>query len=253
MRYLMFVCGDGEATPDKTATMREAVPTWIEQARDVRLGGHALADPATAATVRVRDGKTLVTDGPFVETKEQVGGFDVIDCADLDEAIEIAAKHPVSWFHTIEVRPFADAWPFAEGPGPWADPVPLDRSVPLGQRRYALLVCSDGIPGTDAEEESIVSECLAWRQAREDTGAQVFGHPLKHADTATTVRVRDGRTLVTDGPFVDTKEFIAGIDVVDCTSREEAIQFAAAHPLARFHMVEVRPFADDPLGDEPPS
>ena len=107
MRYLMFVCGDGESTPESVATMREAVPAWAEQTRGVRLGGHALADPATAATVRVRDGVTVVTDGPFVETKEQVGGFDVLDCADLDEAIEIAAKHPVSWFHTIEVRPTA--------------------------------------------------------------------------------------------------------------------------------------------------
>ena len=253
MRYLMFVCGDGESTPESVATMREAVPAWAEQTRGVRLGGHALADPATAATVRVRDGETVVTDGPFVETKEQVGGFDVLDCADLDEAIEIAAKHPVSWFHTIEVRPFAGAWPSTEVPEPWTEPVPLDRPVPLGQRRYALLICSDGIPGTDAEEQSIVSDGLAWRQAREESGAEVFGHPLMHPDTATTVRVRDGRTLVSDGPFVDTKEFIGGIDVLDCASREEAIRFAAAHPLARFHMVEVRPFAEDPIGDERPS
>jgi hypothetical protein len=250
VRYLMFVCSDGESTPEKVATMREAVPAWVEQTRGERLGGHALADPATAATVRVRDGETVVTDGPFVETKEHVGGFDVLDCADLDEAIEIAAKHPVSWFHTIEVRPFAGAWPPAEVPEPWTDPVPLDRPVPLGQRRYALLICSDGIPGTDAEEQSIASDGLAWRQAREQSGAQVFGHPLMHPETATTVRVRDGRTLVSDGPFVDTKEFIGGIDVLDCASREEAIQFAAAHPLARFHMVEVRPFAEDPIGDE---
>ena len=62
--------------------------------------------PETAATVRVRDGETLVTDGPFAETKEFVAGFDVLECADLDEAIEVAAKHPSSWFQAIEIRPF---------------------------------------------------------------------------------------------------------------------------------------------------
>ena len=52
-----------------------------------------------------------MSDGPFAETKEFVAGFDVLECADLDEAIEVAAMHPVSWFHTIEIRPF---WPGLE-------------------------------------------------------------------------------------------------------------------------------------------
>src|SRR6516162_2773099 len=171
----MFVCTDGETTPENGATMREAVPAWVEQTHDVRLGGHALADPATAATVRVRDGETIVTDGPFAETKEQVGGFDVLECADLDEAIEVAAKHPVSWFHMIEVRPFAGAGLSTEPSQPWTDPVPLDRPVPSGHHRYALLTRSDGIPMTETEEESIVGEGLAWTQAREASGALVFG------------------------------------------------------------------------------
>jgi hypothetical protein len=48
----------------------------------------------------------LITDGPFAETKEQIGGFDILDCADLDEALEVASKHPVATFGTVEVRPF---------------------------------------------------------------------------------------------------------------------------------------------------
>ena len=71
---------------------------------------------------------------------------------------------------------------------------------------------------------------------------QVFGHPLQHKETATTVRVRDGETLLSDGPFIETKEFIGGIDVINCAGREQAIEIAAAHPLARHHMIEVRPF-----------
>jgi hypothetical protein len=67
-----------------------------------------LRPDSDATTVRVRDAELLVSDGPFVETRELVGGFDVIDCADLDEAIEIASKHPVAKFGTVEIRPI---WP----------------------------------------------------------------------------------------------------------------------------------------------
>jgi hypothetical protein len=74
------------------------------QARNDRLIGDQLAPPRRARSVRVRDGKALVTDGPFAETEEAVGGFDVIECGGLDEAVEIAAAHPVAAFGTIEVR-----------------------------------------------------------------------------------------------------------------------------------------------------
>jgi len=68
-------------------------------------GRDQLAPPRRARTVRVRDGKALVTDGPFAETKEAVGGFDLIECGSFEEAVEIAASHPVAEFGTIEVRP----------------------------------------------------------------------------------------------------------------------------------------------------
>ena len=63
------------------------------------------AGPAAPCTVRVRGGKKLVTDGPFAETKEAVGGFDLIECGSLEEAVEIAASHPLAEAGTIEVRP----------------------------------------------------------------------------------------------------------------------------------------------------
>jgi hypothetical protein len=65
-----------------------------------------LALPGTARTVRVRDDQVIVTDGPFAETKEQLAGFDVLDCADLDEAIQAAARHPMARGGLLEVRPF---------------------------------------------------------------------------------------------------------------------------------------------------
>jgi hypothetical protein len=109
MNYLLLICSDGVPTTDKGATMRRELPAWVQDTgeRGVRVYGEQLAGPDVAKTVRVRDGETLVSDGPFLETKEFVAGFDILDCADLDEAIDIAARHPVSWFHMIEVRPFA--------------------------------------------------------------------------------------------------------------------------------------------------
>lgn len=86
-----------EASPD----------SWVEEmdGRGVRLHGARLRPVSAATTVRVRGDEVLLSDGPFAETKEQVGGYDLIECADLDEAIEVASKHPVARFGTIEVRP----------------------------------------------------------------------------------------------------------------------------------------------------
>jgi len=69
------------------------------------LGGNALKPTSTATTVRVRDGKRITTDGPFAETKEQLGGYYLVEAADLDEALGIAAKIPAARFGSIEVRP----------------------------------------------------------------------------------------------------------------------------------------------------
>jgi hypothetical protein len=76
--------------------------------RGLMKGGEALQGIATATTVRVRDGETLTTDGPFAETKEQLGGFYLVDCKDLDEAIEIAARIPDIRRGSIEVRPIME-------------------------------------------------------------------------------------------------------------------------------------------------
>jgi hypothetical protein len=75
------------------------------QAKGVMLGGEALDETATATTVRVRDGERQVTDGPFAETKEQLGGFFLLECKDLDEAIDWAEKIPGAQRGSIEVRP----------------------------------------------------------------------------------------------------------------------------------------------------
>jgi hypothetical protein len=252
MNYLLLICSDGVPTADKTATMRREIPAWTRATRDrgVSLYGDELAGPAAAKTVRVRDGQTLVSDGPFIEAKEFVGGFDILDCTDLDEAIEIAAKHPVSWFHMVEVRPFAtDAatggHTFMADDSGRRDELAAMLAAPVadGATRYLLTVCVDGIPETDEEEAAIARDAEAWVAEMGTRGIRAYGHALAPADTATTVRVRDGETLLTDGPFIETKEFIGGFDLIDCAGVHEAVAVAAEHPLARFHMIEVRPLA----------
>ena len=106
MKYMMLVCGD-EATPAPPG-IEEDTERWVTEmdGRGVRLIGEALRPISDATTVRVRDGEVLLSDGPFAETKEQIFGFDILDAADLDEAIEIASKHPVARFGTLEIRPF---------------------------------------------------------------------------------------------------------------------------------------------------
>ena len=88
--------------------------TWVNE-RGAFVAGEPLTPVSTATTVRVRDGQTLTTDGPFAETKEQLGGFYLIEAADLDEALEIAAKVPSARLGSIEVRPVLDMSPREDG------------------------------------------------------------------------------------------------------------------------------------------
>jgi hypothetical protein len=239
MKYLVFIiCTDGLPAPEELAVMQRELPGWAEEVRGrgVYLLGRELDLPQTAATVRVRDGETLVADGPFAETKEFIAGINVLECTSLDEAIEVSAKCPISWFQALEIRPFMaglqlDDKAFAFGRGEDGD-----------ARPYLLTMWMGGTPAAPFDDQAVMDEGEAWRLDLEGRGLQVLGNALEGPETATTVRVRDGETLLSDGPFIETKEFIAGIDVVRCADRQQAIELAAAHPIARYHAIEVRPF-----------
>ncbi|GLZ62778.1 YciI family protein [Micromonospora parva] len=108
MKFMMFVCSDAE--PDTDPTELPDIDKWVAEndSRGRRLTGDALAPTSAATTVRVRDGELLVSEGPFAETAEVIVGFDLLDCADLDEAIEVARTHPMAREGRLELRPFAD-------------------------------------------------------------------------------------------------------------------------------------------------
>ena len=111
MQYLLLIYENekvwAEMSPDATAKM---FGEYMQFSKDIKQSGHFIAGEAlqtvtTATTVRSRDGKTTLTDGPFAETREQLGGFYLINAKDLDEATQIAARIPSARHGSIEVRP----------------------------------------------------------------------------------------------------------------------------------------------------
>jgi hypothetical protein len=118
MKYVLLL-QNAEEDRERWALMSEEeakaaraaeIPKWNALFEELMAGGHwldgqELDDPATAKTIRIRNGERLVTDGPYAETKEQIGGFFVAECDDLDDAIELASRMPVASKASVEIRP----------------------------------------------------------------------------------------------------------------------------------------------------
>lgn len=111
MRYLLMICTDEQwyagLSQEQLAGFMAGYAAFGEEygQRGALQGGERLRPTTDATTVRVRDGETITSDGPFAETKEQIGGYYLVDAKDLDDAIEMAAKIPAAAHGSIEVRP----------------------------------------------------------------------------------------------------------------------------------------------------
>ena len=105
MRYILFVCVDPAA--ETYVPQEDNIEDWVAEMdqRNVRVLGSRLKELKDARTIRRRNGNVIVTDGPFAETKEWIAGFDLLECANLDEAIEVASQHPMARFGRLELRP----------------------------------------------------------------------------------------------------------------------------------------------------
>jgi hypothetical protein len=110
MKYVALIYADADGWEAVPEDERQRISEkYMALAREpVSVGGEQLEDADTATTVRVRDGETLTTDGPFAETKEQLGGYYLLDCGSLDEAIEFAARIPAAERGAVEVRPLVE-------------------------------------------------------------------------------------------------------------------------------------------------
>jgi hypothetical protein len=113
MQYMLLIYADPQAQPSTEAEGdalygEYAAYTEDIQKRGAMVGGSALARPTSATTVRVRNGNRVVTDGPFAETKEWLGGYYLIEVASLDQALEAAAMCPAAKYGSVEIRPLVD-------------------------------------------------------------------------------------------------------------------------------------------------
>jgi len=110
MKYILLMYsaeGTGPSTPEELQAVGQAFQKLRQEAKSagVLLGQNGVAPGSSATTLRVRDGQQLITDGPFAETHEQMGGYFLLDCDNLDDAIEWAAKIPTAEYGSIEIRP----------------------------------------------------------------------------------------------------------------------------------------------------
>jgi hypothetical protein len=158
-----------------------------------------------------------------------VAGYDVLECASLDEAVRWAGRHPSSWVGAIEVRAVPDSAPAVPLPEPGE-----------GKIQYVMLVCTDA--AVDPREFARIEPVDPWVAEMNCRGVRLYGSELEPPGSARTVRVRDKHAIVTDGPFAETKEQITGFDVLECADLDEAIEVACRHPMARLGILEVRPF-----------
>jgi hypothetical protein len=243
MKYMLLMYGAEGAWTDeeRAACMAESLKVCDQLAAQRKyVDASPLQSVTTAATVRVRDGRPLVTDGPFAETTEQLGGYFVLDLADLDEAIAVAGRLPPVRKGTVEIRPLLAL-----------DGLPPAQALPANPVATPyLLLCYDDeaawqAAGPDAMREAM-AEATAITRELSAAGRYLSASPLHPAATATCVRVRDGKRVVTDGPFAETHEVLGGYYLILAASRAAALEVAARHPGLRFGAVEVRPLFDLP-------
>lgn len=108
--------------------------------------------------------------------------------------------------------------------------------------RFLMLVCLDTVPVEPPEVDNDIDE---WVSTNDAGGTRLIGYPVRPDFEATVVRVRGGKVLVTDGPFLETKEILAGFDVLECENVAQAIEVAAAHPMAARGVIDLRPLVED--------
>lgn len=197
---------------------------------------------ATATTVRVRDNRPLITTGPFAETTEQLGGYYLIDVENLDEAISIASRLPPAKKGTVEIRPL---FKLSGLPPEKLTAAPTDQAVSL---KKFMFFCYDDedywrTAGPDAHQAAM-QEALELTKELDARGQYLSASPLHPIATATSVRVRNGQRLVTDGPFAETREVLGGYYLILARDQAEALQYATRHSGARVGAVEVREVFD---------
>jgi hypothetical protein len=206
------------------------------EAKGVRLFAGGLRPARDAKSLRVQpDGKVLITDGPYLETKEHVGGFWILEAADLDEALAWARKAVVACRAPVEVRSFFRS-----------DTTVLLARRPLkeGMTQYLATIFLPDNFDPSAQDKEMESDIDALTKEMEASGVkEVFAGGLSPARDAKSLRVQpDGRVLITDGPYLETKEHIGGLSIGEAADMDDAMKWARMGAVVCRASGEVRPF-----------
>ena len=232
MHYLALLGGDESQDPQPGTPAFDGMMAGYERFGELAghaiRGGEALQPTTTAATVRQGDGSPLVTDGPYAETSEAIGGFYVLEVDTLDDAIELAKEIPAASTGWIGLRPMVE-W-FAA----------TDTEV-TGERYMAVIYGKES-PGDQPDTHEWEAGAAEHNRFIEASGPAILAGGAVHpTDTTTTVRVRDGEVLVSDGPYAESAEVTGGFYVVQAPGRDEAVALGSKVPVGAGGAVEVRP------------
>ena len=225
--FALLISKEQDRTPEDAAGLMAAFQRFHAQAGPAIQAGDALAPAAAAAVITGGPDAPIATDGPFAESAEVACGYYVFEAENLDEALALARDVPVAQFGAVEV------WPVVHSIEP-------SREL-TGNDWLALLLeppASAHTPGTP-EWEATAAKHADFHAAAGDH--VITGAALHDKSTATTVRVRNGKLSITDGPFAETKEKLAGFYLIEAADQNDAIQVASKIPPAREGSVEVRP------------
>ena len=211
--------------------------------------GAALQPSRTAKTLRWRNGKVVVTDGPYAETREQLGGLGVVEARDMDHAVELFSKHPgLHYDVTFEIRPIDEQSLEREA----ASLARVRKSAPAIDQQATKFASLGYINEADwgskskSEFDAMMNQCLEFHEARVKRGQMLSVIGLESARTAKTLRSRAGQVIVTDGPFAETKEYFGGIAVLALKDFSDAVRALSQHPALPFGMViEIRPIDEE--------
>lgn len=221
---LLIVDRKGPATGEPAA-MEEMGRFAGELGRQGKIrGGSPLHPEAAGARVTLRDGRAVVTDGPFAESKEVIGGYFAFEAASRDEAVEIAKRCPHVRAGIVELRLMPDRDAKTTAPG-------------TGTRFMFLLLAEPGLTDPDGSKYQAM---VAYDEVLKAEGKYVESSQLAFDPPAARVETRGGKTFVADGPFAETKEVAGGYYVVEVASRTEAIELAKRCPSAAWGPIEVR-------------
>lgn len=249
MKYMLLIYGaeDGWTEDERTECMLESMSICDElDSQGKWIASSPLHSVTTATSLRIREGKRHITDGPFAETTEQLGGYYIIDVNRRDEAIEIASRLPPAKKGTVEIRPLLPL------PGSLSLPEPNSTDASrdaVDSRDYIVLMYAEEGAWPPDEHLSALAESVDVCHQLHAKGQFIAAAPLQPPATASCVRIRSGSRTVVDGPFAETKEQLGGYFLIRVANLDEAIAIAARIPGSRRGTAEIRPLF--PLPERP--